>query len=1006
MTRCSGRFGARHVAVSIVLAAGLAFTAVRPRPVSAQSPSTGAIEGVITDTQGRFLGSVAISVISRSSGRRLIVRTDRRGRYAALSLSPGLYDVLVERLGFQPERVEGLAVAAGETRLLSLSVEAVQGDVIRVHTRAAPAVLSAATGIVPNRWITAPGGSGLPQETGDLAGLPLLSTAGGPRMDIEGLPASAHALTIDGLAVAKRPRSFGTYTRLASLPYSFFGAANVSTAMPDVEYPGQSGSIISAQTRSGGPTPTFHAYGDFGSDATAASSGDVAGFQSYRAGGLFSGPLAEDTATFVVGLDYSRFQVPFESLWAPDAGTAGLVDAASSRGVDLSNLTGPGLAELERISGFGRLDARLGDAHRISVRGMMASLPTVVPFNAWTESPPAWQGNPSTREFFGSLMLASELSDELNSELSIGYERSETTRSDPLSATADPPATTVAALGRTFGSNERRNVDMAVWSITGRETFLVRSGDHRLKLGIAGQLPHYDLPWFYNRSGDYLFSSAADLRAGTGTFRHMFGDDKVRSTFDVRRITVFGQDTWRPRPGVEISAGARISAFRNLDSASVNANTAWNRLSALRNFDVKRQYTVFEPRFSLVMTPGGGRGVTLRASASTDADFVDPTVLAELIGNWGLLGIRQFTGSTPWPAEVTQGTAPTVTPTLTVLGPEFEGARTARLNASLSGTIGGGTALSVSAAIRRTSHLPRREDLNLAPTVAATDQYDRPIYGQLEKSGALLAAVPTTNRRFVEFDQVWGIEATGESRYVGFTVSAERPLNGAFGAWASYTWSKTEDDWLIGNPAEPLSQLSPFPHGLTGDWQDGRSDLDVPHRALAGVEFKLPGAFGPRLTALYRFQSGYPFTPGFRPGVDANADGSPVNDVAYVDNAISGVSDLITQWPCLSAQVGGFAERNACRGPNLHSLDARFALDIGLAGERSVSIVLDAVNLIATEDGRVDNALYLVDPIGSLTVSPDGRNYTVPLIANPDFGTLITRFTPQRFLRLGLRVGF
>jgi hypothetical protein len=308
--------------------------------------------------------------------------------------------------------------------------------------------------------------------------------------------------------------------------------------------------------------------------------------------------------------------------------------------------------------------------------------------------------------------------------------------------------------------------------------------------------------------------------------------------------------------------------------------------------------------------------------------------------------------------------------------------------------------------VRRTDHLPRREDLNLAPTVAANDQYGRPIYGELAKNGGLLAAVPESNRRFVEFDQVWGIEATGESRYVGLTLSAERPLIGGFGAWASYTWSKTEDDWLIGNPAEPLSQLSPFPHGLSGDWQDGRSDLDVPSRALVGVELKLPGSYGPHLTALYRFQSGYPFTPGFRPGVDANADGSAVNDVAYVDNAVAGIADLVSQWPCLSSQVGGFAERNACRGPNLHSLDARLAIDIGLAGERSVSIVLDAVNLIATENGRVDNALYLVDPAGSLTVSPDGRNYTVPLIANPDFGTLITRFTPQRFLRLGLRVGF
>jgi len=64
------------------------------------------------------------------------------------------------------------------------------------------------------------------------------------------------------------------------------------------------------------------------------------------------------------------------------------------------------------------------------------------------------------------------------------------------------------------------------------------------------------------------------------------------------------------------------------------------------------------------------------------------------------------------------------------------------------------------------------------------------------------------------------------------------------------------------------------------------------------------------------------------------------------------------------------------------------------------------MNLIATEDGVVDRALYLVDPAAPLATSADGRQYTVPLLANPGFGELLTRYTPQRFLRLGLRVGF
>jgi hypothetical protein len=39
-------------------------------------------------------------------------------------------------------------------------------------------------------------------------------------------------------------------------------------------------------------------------------------------------------------------------------------------------------------------------------------------------------------------------------------------------------------------------------------------------------------------------------------------------------------------------------------------------------------------------------------------------------------------------------------------------------------------------------------------------------------------------------------------------------------------------------------------------------------------------------------------------------------------------------------------------------------------------------------------------------VSGDGSTVTVPLIANPNFGELLTRFAPQRQFRLGLRVSY
>ena len=119
-------------------------------------------------------------------------------------------------------------------------------------------------------------------------------------------------------------------------------------------------------------------------------------------------------------------------------------------------------------------------------------------------------------------------------------------------------------------------------------------------------------------------------------------------------------------------------------------------------------------------------------------------------------------------------------------------------------------------------------------------------------------------------------------------------------------------------------QLTPFPDSLGGsDWARGRSDFDAPHRFTLGSEF---GFRGIRLAAFYRGQSGLPFTPGFRYGQDMNGDGSFRNDPAFIDDQVVGVTDLLSQWDCLRNQVGRFAQRNACRGPWISTLDLRLTV--------------------------------------------------------------------------------
>jgi hypothetical protein len=216
--------------------------------------------------------------------------------------------------------------------------------------------------------------------------------------------------------------------------------------------------------------------------------------------------------------------------------------------------------------------------------------------------------------------------------------------------------------------------------------------------------------------------------------------------------------------------------------------------------------------------------------------------------------------------------------------------------------------------------------------------------------------------------------------------------------FASYTRSETTDNWLGGAQGLSDAALPPLLPASVGDWAEGTSDFDVPDRVAVAVTTSASVA---TLSAVYRFRSGLAFTPRYRAGVDANGDGSYRNDPAYVDAAL--VDPLLADWGCLSESVGGFAVRNSCRGPSVHSVDVRIRFRLGSVLGRDASLVLDGFDLIESNDGVIDDALLLVDP--SATITGGTGTISVPVIANPGFGQVLYPTTPGRMLRIGLRIG-
>jgi hypothetical protein len=278
------------------------------------------------------------------------------------------------------------------------------------------------------------------------------------------------------------------------------------------------------------------------------------------------------------------------------------------------------------------------------------------------------------------------------------------------------------------------------------------------------------------------------------------------------------------------------------------------------------------------------------------------------------------------------------------------------------------------------------------------------VFGTLVQQGGLVSASPGSSRRFSTFDLVNALSPTGFSDHYEVSALLERQVARSVSLQASYTYSRTRDNLVGALSPDPADRLSPFPDGINGAaWDKSRSDLDIPHRVAATLEYRSGGRYPITLAARGRWRSGLPFTPGFRTGVDVNGDLSGNNDPAQASSVPTASGAFAS---CDGGTVGGFAARNSCRDKSVGSLDLRLALNLPLkGGGSSLAFTVDAFNVVSSATGLVDHAAMLIDPTKTLTTDANG-GVTLPVSTNPRFGSLLARRGEPRLVRFGLRVEY
>jgi hypothetical protein len=981
-------------------------------PLGAQSISRGEIEGTVRDGSGRLLANVSVTVTETRTGTSVWAETGRGGSWQLSLLPAGEYEIRVEAPGYLPQLLRDIALRPGRAVRVNATLTPATGPVERVDTLFAGAGSGARFDGAGGRFIPRQEVERVGDRRMGLGGLASLSPLLDDALGSEGLPGAMSGMTVDGFSFtpAAHPLQAGGDGGLPLLPRIGIGSLDIHRDV-DVEWGGSAGSYVSATSRpgSGETAAELFASGTAGPLWQAEPFTDLAkpDMLSAWGGGAVHVPLGDDGARLFVGLEGMRVQTPSLSPFSNDLATRVVENGPFADGVQPDELARPWLGNLQTISGLARADWSVGESSQVMARATFATMQDggsrffARPLEYGTGAP--FDGT----DFSAAVTAMTALTPLVSIELRGALERS-AREWGGTEGGVDPsavPSTRFTDAGALLGSDAGLRGRVRRSGFQGGPALHLRWPGHWMKAGVDVSVPSYEYEHAYRSAGEFLFGSPERLADGDGVFRRTVGAVAAQS-FLVPELGVFAQHRWEPTRGLQLTTGIRFDHER-IPSGDIPLNAEWAEQTGLRNDDFETALNKISPRVSARWDATGTGATVLHGALAVHYDRLDPAALGQVHALSG--GLREQTrigdldGWPDLPAEAGTDDGGVM---LALFGPKLQAPRTARTSVGLSQMLGDRSVFTISGVWRRTQFMLRRADLNrtLEPSGTASD--GRPVYGTLRQSGSLVTSEPGSNRRFSDFGSVWALNADGWSEYRGVTLSLEHATTDRLSLFGSYSFSSTEDNLVGARLGVPEAGIAPGLAAASGSgsgdpadaWENGVSDFDVPHRLAAGMRTRLPVLDGLELAGIYRFHSGAPFTAGYRPGVDVNGDGSGYNDPAFISQDGSGLPS------CLNGDVGGFASRNACRGEASHIVDLHLSLGILRIGPSVAALTFDFFNLLDTETGRPDTALFLVDDEGTLQQDPGSGDTVIPFLPNPGFGEVTHPQRPGRMIRIGFKV--
>jgi hypothetical protein len=1029
--------------IALAVAWGLAAGA------SAQTVTTGAITGQVSDESGGVLPGASVVAVHEPTGSTYTATSDGDGRFSMLNTrAGGPYTVTVTLSGFREQKQSGISVALGSTRELGfrLNLESMTENVEVVAT----------AGSVINPL------SNGPASNVSEAAIETLPTIGRGLDDFTRTNPYFASTAIggtnsNGVSVAGRNNRYNNIQIDGAVNNDLFGlAANgapggQADAQPisldaiqelqlvvapyDVRQGGFSGGGINAITRSGANQLFGTAYwfwrnqGLVGDGVLDTPFGD---FSDKQFGASVGGPIVKDKAFFFVNGDLARKDVPNGFAIGGSSGQNFGHQAEAQQMVDILQSRynynpGPFSEEFIRNTNndkvFARLDFNLSQQHRLTIRhnyinGVNDLYGTANGSTTFNFPDHVYQFDSKTHSTVAQ--LNSTFGKSVN-ELRFTFQRIREARGFPA---AFPQIQVDLADGsRLLAGTEQfsaaNSLDQDIFEITNDYTFF--HGKHSITIGTHNEFFKFRNLFIRDSFGTYRFSSLANLEAGLAQqYDYSFsltGDPQQSARFKVNQLGFYIGDVWRVTPRVTLTLGVRLDKPFFPDEPTSNpVSTQAFGFST----NVVPNPTMFSPRagFNWDVTGNGKR--QLRGGAGIFSGRTPYVWLSNQYGNTGnefqrIGAAFNANNRIPFvadplsqPRTVTGATAGAFANEIDLIDPDFKYPTVLRGNIGYDHDLGlwgmvGTVELFGASSLKDIAY----NNLNRIP--GPNTLFDgRPIF--VRKVPTLSDAVLLTN--------------TDEGSQWSISGKLEKPFRDGLYASASYIYgrSKSVND---GTSSQALSNWR-FVY-VPGDINNPPltySNFDTGSRINLALsyELKVLSRLHPVVSFFYNGQSGRPYSVLYN--TDVNADGTVGNDLIFVPANVNDVvvrggtpqqlEDFIAADEGLSAHRGSIVPRNASRTPWTNQLDFRLGFDVPFnKSQRKLEVTLDVLNLINLFDSSKGRFTFTanqnINPIRFLGIDgPTGKPiYDIATLASPTYNKFTTDDLRSRWqAQLGVRLRF